>query len=60
MLNHESAVGALPTGGWGWRWTGDPDSGTGEKQPGGWGFGTLQYLEAGAIFRVGRRTSCYH
>jgi prepilin-type N-terminal cleavage/methylation domain-containing protein/prepilin-type processing-associated H-X9-DG protein len=51
--NHENATGAFPTGGWGWRWTGDPDSGTGERQPGGWGFGTLQYMESGAIFRVG-------
>jgi prepilin-type N-terminal cleavage/methylation domain-containing protein/prepilin-type processing-associated H-X9-DG protein len=51
--NHENAVRALPPGGWGWQWTGDPDSGTGERQPGGWGFGVLQYMEAGAIFRVG-------
>ncbi len=51
--NHENATGAFPAGGWGWGWTGDPDSGTGERQPGGWGFGTLQYMEAGAIFRVG-------
>jgi prepilin-type processing-associated H-X9-DG protein len=53
ILNHENATGALPVGGWGWQWTGDPDSGTGERQPGGWGFGTLQYMESGAIFRVG-------
>ena len=53
VQNHEYAIGALPPGGWGWQWTGDPDSGTGERQPGGWGFGVLQYMEAGAIFRVG-------
>jgi prepilin-type N-terminal cleavage/methylation domain-containing protein/prepilin-type processing-associated H-X9-DG protein len=53
-LNLESAAGALPSGGWGFQWTGDPDSGTGEKQPGGWGFSILQYMEAGATFNVGK------
>lgn len=53
-LNLESSSGALPSGGWGYNWTGDPDSGTGEKQPGGWGFGILQYLEAGSQFSVGK------
>jgi prepilin-type N-terminal cleavage/methylation domain-containing protein len=56
-LNLESSSGALPSGGWGYEWTGDPDSGTGEKQPGGWGFGILQYLEAGAEFSVGKGLS---
>jgi prepilin-type N-terminal cleavage/methylation domain-containing protein len=55
MLNHEASVKALPPGGWGWGWTGDPDSGTGERQPGGWGFSALQYMEAGAIFNVGKK-----
>jgi prepilin-type N-terminal cleavage/methylation domain-containing protein len=53
-LNLESAGGAFPSGGWGYTWTGDPDSGTGEKQPGGWGFGILQYMEAGSQFSVGK------
>jgi prepilin-type N-terminal cleavage/methylation domain-containing protein len=53
-LNLESSAGALPSGGWGYAWTGDPDSGTGEKQPGGWGFGILQYMEAGSQFSVGK------
>jgi prepilin-type N-terminal cleavage/methylation domain-containing protein len=54
ILNHESAIGALPSGGWGYAWTGDPDSGTGERQPGGWGFGALQYMEAGSVFSIGK------
>jgi prepilin-type N-terminal cleavage/methylation domain-containing protein len=53
-LNLESAGGALPSGGWGYTWTGDPDSGTGEKQPGGWGFGILQYMEATSSFSIGK------
>ena len=24
-LQHDEAHGYLPSGGWGWRWTGDPD-----------------------------------
>jgi hypothetical protein len=50
----ESSSGALPSGGWGFNWTGDPDSGTGEKQPGGWGFGILQFMEAGSQFSIGK------
>jgi prepilin-type N-terminal cleavage/methylation domain-containing protein len=53
-LNLESASGAFPSGGWGYAWTGDPDSGTGEKQPGGWGFGILQYMEATSSFSIGK------
>jgi len=53
-LNLESSSGALPSGGWGYNWTGDPDSGAGEKQPGGWGFGILQYMEAGSQFSIGK------
>jgi prepilin-type N-terminal cleavage/methylation domain-containing protein len=56
-LNLESSSGALPSGGWGYEWTGDPDSGSGEKQPGGWGFGILQFMEAGATFSVGKGLS---
>ena len=54
ILNHETAVKAFPHGGWGFEWTGDPDSGTGERQPGGWGFGTLQYMEGMAAFNIGK------
>ncbi len=35
-LGHESATRRLPTGGWGFRWTGDADRGTDWRQPGGW------------------------
>ena len=29
MLNHKQAHGFLPSSGWGFIWTGDPDAGTG-------------------------------
>jgi prepilin-type N-terminal cleavage/methylation domain-containing protein len=52
-MNHESAQKFLPTGGWGWRWAGDPDRGYGVNQPGGWYYNSLDYLEQGNIRRIG-------
>lgn len=34
-----------PTGGWGFRWAGDPDRGFGGDQPGGWIFNVLPFIE---------------
>ena len=53
FLNHESALNAFPTGGWGYGWIGDPDSGTLERQPGGWGFSVLPYTEELASYQIG-------
>lgn len=47
MLNHETAHGFLPTGGWGFRWVGDAASGYGKEQPGSWAFNILEYIELG-------------
>ena len=52
-LLHESTQGHLPAGGWGYTWTGDPDMGFGPRQPGGWIYSTLPYVEAEAIWRLG-------
>src|SRR5687768_6477407 len=38
FLTHENTYGYFPSGGWGWVWTGDPDLGSGERQPGGWAY----------------------
>ncbi|HYO24672.1 MAG TPA: DUF1559 domain-containing protein [Lacipirellulaceae bacterium] len=43
--NHHDAQKYFPTGGWGWFWTGDADRGFGAKQPGGWSFSLLPYME---------------
>lgn len=51
--SHHAAHGAFPTGGWGWQWTGDPDRGFGKKQPGGWGFNILPYLEEEQLHNLG-------
>ena len=53
LLNHESAHSRFPSGGWGYRWYGDPDRGTGPAQPGGWTFALLPYLERNDVARLG-------
>lgn len=44
-LQHETATGIFPSGGWGWGWVGDPDHGYGMKQPGGWIYSILPYMD---------------
>ena len=53
LLNHESAFGCFPSNGWGFRWVGDPDRGTGPAQPGGWIFNILPYIERNDLHRLG-------
>ena len=52
-LNHEQAVGFLPSSGWGFGWVGDPDRGAGKKQPGSWIYSILPYLEQQALHDLG-------
>lgn len=52
-LNHESGHRTLPAGGWGHLWTGDPDMGFGARQPGGWTFSLMPFMEEGAAYSVG-------
>lgn len=42
---HLAAHRHWPTGGWGFLWIGDPDKGFSWKQPGGWVFNLLPFLE---------------
>lgn len=42
---HIDTHGHFPTGGWGFRVTGDPDRGFGREQPGGWLFNVLPFIE---------------
>ena len=51
--NHESAHGHFPTGGWGFCWVGDADRGFGKRQPGGWVFNILPYVEQQAVHDLG-------
>jgi prepilin-type processing-associated H-X9-DG protein len=52
-LQHEQVTGYLPTGGWGWGWSGDPDRGFTKRQPGGWQFSILPYIEQRALHDLG-------
>jgi prepilin-type N-terminal cleavage/methylation domain-containing protein/prepilin-type processing-associated H-X9-DG protein len=49
-LNHHESAGHFPTGGWGWKWVGDADRGTGQDQPGGWIFNLMPFTEEGVSY----------
>ena len=53
MINHESSFGRLPSSGWAGNWTGDPERGTGQDQPGSWLYGILPYVEEQALADLG-------
>ncbi len=54
MIGFESANKRFPSGGWGWMWTADADrGGNAEKQPGGWTYQTLPYLEQTNLYTMG-------
>jgi prepilin-type N-terminal cleavage/methylation domain-containing protein len=53
MLNHHDAFKHFPTGGWGYKWTGDPDRGHNKEQCGSWIYQILPFLEEQAIFSLG-------
>ena len=52
-LSHEQAMGYYPCGGWGWGWLGDPDMGHSDRQPGGWVFNLLSYVDETARRNIG-------
>ena len=52
-LLHEDTHGHLPAGGWGWEWVGEPDRGYEQRQPGGWPYNILPFIEQGAIRQLG-------
>jgi prepilin-type N-terminal cleavage/methylation domain-containing protein len=54
LLNHENVHRYFPTGGWAIYWTGDPDRGFELKQPGGWIYNALPFMEEQALRDLGR------
>ena len=53
-MGHEQAQKFFPSDGWGCSWTGDPDMGFGAKQPGGWIYSLLPYIEGLNLHDIGR------
>ncbi len=57
MHTHHDAFKRFPSGGWGFVWTGDPDRGTDLRQPGGWAYNILPYVEQGSLRKLGANRS---
>ncbi len=53
MHNSHDTYGHFVSGGWGWDWAGVPGRGVGKKQPGGWIFSTLHFVEQGNLLKRG-------
>ena len=56
LLFHDQ-VGEFPTGGWGHQWIGVQDRGAGKRQPGGWIYSLLPYLEQANLHRKGAHSA---
>jgi type II secretory pathway pseudopilin PulG len=56
-LQHEQSQQFYPTGGWGWGWAGDSDRGFSHKQPGGWHFNILPFIDQVALHDQGRNAN---
>ncbi len=52
-LGHESATGRFPTSGWGFGWVGDADRGNDWRQPGGWIYNILPFIEQQPLHDMG-------
>ena len=55
QLFHDSR-NAFPSGGWGYNWIGDASLGLGPRQPGGWTYQVLPYLELQSVYNSGTGT----
>jgi prepilin-type N-terminal cleavage/methylation domain-containing protein len=54
VIQHEATFNVYPSNGWGYLWMSDPDRGTGVKQPGGWIYQILPYVERSDLQNVGK------
>src|SRR5262245_47672517 len=56
-LNHEVTHKFLPSGGWGDKWTADPNRGYGKNQPGSWCYNILSFMELNNLRQLGAGTA---
>ena len=54
VINGEQTYRKYPSNGWGWQWVADPDRGYGVKQPGGWIYQVLPFVEEATLQDMGR------
>lgn len=54
MIQHEEKFRRYPTGGWGPLWVGYADGGNSTKQPGGWFYNLLPYLDSTPLHDLGQ------
>jgi prepilin-type N-terminal cleavage/methylation domain-containing protein len=54
VVNHDDAQKKFPASGWAALWMGDPDRGFGRRQPGGWMYNILPFMEEGSIREIGK------
>jgi prepilin-type N-terminal cleavage/methylation domain-containing protein len=52
--NHLDVHKFYPSGGWGWLWGGDPNRGYDQRQPGGWMYNILPFMEEQALHDLGK------
>ena len=52
-MTHENATGRLPTNGWGYAWTGDADRNNDWRQPAGWIYNVLPFMEQENVHDMG-------
>ena len=57
MHLHHDRRQRFPSGGWGWRWVGDPNRESGVQQPGGWVYALLPFMEQQALYDLGKDLS---
>ncbi len=53
-LNHYDKFGWYPSSGWNYLWVGMPGRGFGPKQPGGWLYNILPFIEEDVVYNLGR------
>lgn len=55
--NFASTFGYFPGSGWGYSWLGMSDRGFGDKQPGGWMFALLPFVEQKSVYELAPRSA---